>query len=130
MVFSKKLLAVPMILTILAGTALAASTGEKLKEVKAKYVCFINKKHFDKPQTAVVVEGRKYYGCCEDCTKQLAEDPASRVAIDPVNGKQVDKAGAVIGVDKAGNVYFFQNADNLKKFRVPASAPANVPTGQ
>lgn len=123
MSFSKSLVAFPMILTVLAGAALAASSGEKLKEVKAKYVCFINKKAFDKPQNAVVVEGRKYYGCCEECTKQLSADPKSRVAIDPVNGKEVDKAGAVIGVDKAGNVYFFQNRDNLKKFRVPAAAP-------
>jgi YHS domain-containing protein len=31
-----------------------------------------------------------------------------------------DKADAVIGMDKAGNIYFFQTAENLKKFRVPA----------
>jgi len=128
MAFTKRLLAFPMIATILAATALAASPGEKVKQVDAKYTCFITKKHFDKPQNEVVVAGKKYYGCCEMCTKQLADDPKSRVAIDPVNGKEVDKADAVIGIDKAGNVYFFENADNLKKFRVPASAPS-APTG-
>lgn len=100
--------------------ALLAAGGEKVKQVEAKYTCFINKKHFDKPQTEVIVAGKRYYGCCDNCTKQLTEDPASRVAIDPVSGKEVDKADAVIGIDKGGNVYFFQTAENLKKFRVPA----------
>lgn len=120
MAFSKKLLALPIILAILAIPVLTASNGEKVKEVNAKYVCFVNKRHFDKPQTAVVVDGRKYYGCCQHCIQKLSEDPNSRIAVDPVSGRELDKAGAVIGVDNAGNVYFFQNADNLKKFRVPA----------
>lgn len=124
MAFSKRLLAFPLILATLGVTLLAASSGEKLKQVNAKYVCFINKKHFDKPQKEVVIDGRKYYGCCEDCIKQLTDDPASRVAIDPINGREIDKAGAVVGIDKAGNVYFFQNSDHLKKFRVPAEIPS------
>lgn len=128
--FTKRLLAFPMIATILAATALAASSGEKVKQVEAKYACFITKKHFDKPQNFVTVDGKKYYGCCEMCTKQLSEDPKSRVAVDPVSGKEVDKAVAVIGVDKAGNVYFFENVDNLKKFRVPAGGAGSAPTGQ
>jgi YHS domain-containing protein len=50
----------------------------------------------------------------------LTQYPTTGVAIDPVSGKEVDKAEAVIGIDKAGNVYFFQSEENLKKFRVPA----------
>ncbi len=122
MAFSKRLLAFSLVSAILAIPVLAASGGEKVKQVDAKYVCFITKKHFDKPQSEVVVDGKKYYGCCADCTKQLSEDPKSRLAVDPVSGKEVDKAEAVIGVDKAGNVYFFENETNLKKFRVPAGS--------
>ena len=114
----KRLLAFSIIAAL--PLALLAATGERVKQVEAKYTCFINKKHFDKPQTEVVVNGKKYYGCCENCTAQLLQDPATRVAIDPVSGKEVDKADAVIGIDKAGNVYFFQSEKNLKKFRVPA----------
>ncbi len=119
MTFSKRLLAFSLVSSILAIPVLAAS-GEKVKKVEAKFVCFVNQKHFNKPQTEVVVDGKKYYGCCEDCTKQLTENPKIRVAVDPVSGKEVDKAVAVIGMDKAGNVYFFENETNLKKFRVPA----------
>jgi YHS domain-containing protein len=122
MAFSKRLLAFLLVSAILAIPVLAASGSEKLKQVDAKFVCFINKKHFDKPQTEVVVNGKKYYGCCDDCAKQLTEDPKTRVATDPVSGKEVDKAGAVIGMDKAGNVYFFENAANLKRFRVPVGS--------
>ena len=50
----------------------------------------------------------------------LTQYPTTGVAIDPVSGKEVDEAEAVIGIDKAGNVYFFQSEENLKKFRVPA----------
>jgi YHS domain-containing protein len=115
----KKLLAFSII-AALPLAVLAAASGEKVKQVEAKYTCFVNKKHFDKPQTEIIVNGRKYYGCCESCVTQLMQDPTTRVAIDPVSGKEVDKAEAVIGIDKAGNVYFFQSADNLNKFRVPA----------
>lgn len=127
MAFAKKLLSFPLLAAMLAIPVLAASSGEKLKQVDAKYACFITKKHFNKPQNEVVVNGKKYYGCCEDCTKRLAEDPTSRVAVDPVSGKEVDKADAVIGVDKAGNVYFFENSANLRKYRVPSTS---APTGQ
>jgi YHS domain-containing protein len=122
MTFSKRLLAFSLVSAILAIPVLAAAGGEKVKRVDAKYVCFITRKHFDQPQTAVVVDGKKYYGCCEDCSKQLREDPKSRVAVDPVSGKELDKGVAVVGMDKAGNVYFFENETNLKKFRVPAGS--------
>lgn len=120
MALGKTLILVPLMAAMLV-PVLAAASGEKVKQVDPKYVCFINKKHFDKPQTEVVVNGKKYYGCCQNCVKQLTADPKARLTTDPVSGKEIDKADAVVGVDKAGNVYFFQNAENLKKFRVPAT---------
>jgi len=107
-------------LTIPLSAAPKVGEGERVKQVAAANVCFINKQHFDKPQTPVVVEGKTYYGCCPSCTQTLTEDPKSRMDIDPVSGKEVDKATAIIGADKAGKVYFFENVQNLKKFRVPA----------
>ncbi|HYA18577.1 MAG TPA: hypothetical protein VEF06_13990 [Bryobacteraceae bacterium] len=115
----KKLWVLPLIAILAGGTVLAAAAGEKVKQVDAKYVCFVTLKKFDKPLTPTVIEGRKYYGCCDDCAKTLNTDPNSRIAVDPVTNKEVDKAMAVIGVDKAGHVYFFENETNLKTFRVP-----------
>jgi len=100
--------------------ALLAAAGEKVKQVSSENVCMINKRHFDNAQTRVALDGRSYFACCEPCVKQLKDDPASRMDVDPVSGKTVDKATAAVGVDKEGNVYFFENPDNLKKFRVPA----------
>lgn len=92
---------------------------EKLQRVDAKYVCFINKQRFAKEQIPVKVEGRTYYGCCDMCKAKLSQDPASRYDIDPVSGKKVDKASAVIGADSNDKVYFFENEQNLKKFQAP-----------
>ena len=90
---------------------------ESLAEVEAKYVCMINNQVFDKEQIAIEVENRTYYGCCEMCKDKLRNDAKSRVATDPVSGKKVDKAKAVIGASSEGKVFYFENAENLKKFK-------------
>jgi YHS domain-containing protein len=102
----------------------AEQQGERVKQVDSKYVCMITKKHFATEQMQVSIEGRSYYTCCEMCKTQLLEDPSTRVDIDPVSGNQVDKAIAIVGVDKAGNVYFFENTPNLLRFRVPPKTQA------
>jgi YHS domain-containing protein len=51
------------------------------------------------------------------CADKLKNDPKTRVATDPVSGKQVDKSKAVIGATSDGKVYYFENAKNLKKFK-------------
>ena len=47
--------------------------------------------------------------CCEMCKGRLANDPSSRVSADPVSGKTVDKATAVIGRDSEGRTLYFEN---------------------
>lgn len=88
-----------------------------LQVVDAKYVCMINNQRFNKVQTPVEVGGRTYYGCCEMCKGRLSGDPKSRVAVDPVSGKEVDKAKAVIGVDADGAAFYFESAENLKRYK-------------
>jgi YHS domain-containing protein len=102
-----------------AATILAQQTAktQSLKRVDAKYVCFVTKHTFDKEQIPVSVEGKTYYGCCDMCKAKLKEDAAQRCDIDPVSGKQVDKATAVIGADSKGNVFFFESEENMKKYK-------------
>jgi YHS domain-containing protein len=116
-------LAALAVISLVSLPILAAS--DELKPVSPKHICFINKTRFDRTLKSVVVDGKTYYACCDDCVAKLKEDPEARVAIDPVSGKEVDKAAAVIGVDKNGKVYFFENRENMKRFR----APSDLPTG-
>jgi YHS domain-containing protein len=86
-----------------------------LKKVETKTVCMINEHAMGKDQIPVEVEGKTYYGCCEMCKKALAADAAKRVAIDPVTGKQVDKATAVIAAQEDGRVFYFESDETLAK---------------
>ena len=87
-----------------------------LTEVDSKYVCMVTNKLFTAEQIPVVVSDKTYYGCCEMCKAQLANNPSKRVAVDPVSGKTVDKADSVIGAASNGKVYYFESEENLSKF--------------
>jgi YHS domain-containing protein len=88
----------------------------KLTKVETKKVCMINEHNMDKDQIPVEVDGKTYYGCCEMCKKALAENAEKRVATDPVTGKQVDKATAVIAAQKDGRVFYFESDETLAKY--------------
>jgi YHS domain-containing protein len=80
-------------------------------------VCMVNDRYMGTPQIPVDVAGKRYYGCCAMCKERLAKDKAARYAVDPVSGKQVDKATAVIGQLADGSVLYFENEANRKKYR-------------
>ena len=100
-----------------------------VKPVEAKMVCMVNNKAFDKEQMAIQVDGKTYYGCCPMCKGMLEKDASQRTAVDPVSGKTVDKATALIGADADGNTYYFENQDNLKKFAASPKPEAKPETG-
>ena len=99
------------------------SKAKTLVQVEAKYVCMINNQRFAKEQIPIEVENRTYYGCCEMCKEKLRNDSESRTAIDPVSGKQVDKATAVIGASSDGKVVYFESLKNLKQFKADTVTP-------
>jgi YHS domain-containing protein len=88
----------------------------KITKVEPSKVCMVNNHVFDKDQIPVSVDGKTYYGCCEMCKKTLAEKEEARMSTDPVSGKPVDKAKAVIGAKTDGTVLYFENEDNLEKY--------------
>lgn len=94
------------------------STG--VQRVEPKKVCMINERVFANDQIPIEVAGKTYYGCCEMCKTALAQDASKRAAIDPVSKREVDKASAVIGADRRGRVYYFENEANLRAFNPPA----------
>jgi len=96
----------------------STSADTKLKQVESKYVCMVTNKFFADEQIKVDVKGKKYYGCCAMCKGKLKSNLASRISIDPVSGKQVDKATSVIGAANNGQVYYFESEKNLKTFNI------------
>lgn len=103
--------------TVIAlGICSSLAFAEALTKVEAKRICMMNNAAFPNDQIPTVVEGKTYYGCCPMCAGKLKSDPALRKAVDPVSGKEVDKALAVVGVDSKGKAHYFENESNLKKF--------------
>lgn len=105
---------------LVAGLVSAASAGETspvLKRVEAKKVCMVNNQVFEKDQIPVQVAGKTYYGCCEMCKERLTKDAEARTGVDPVTGKKVDKATAVIVAQTDGSVLYFESEKTLEQYQ-------------
>jgi YHS domain-containing protein len=98
-----------------ARTTTAVSQLTRVEDVSQ--VCMVNNQFMGKAQIPVAVDGKTYFGCCEMCKGRLARDVTARMAKDPVSGKEVDKASAVIAKRESGEVLYFENAQNLDRFR-------------
>jgi YHS domain-containing protein len=99
-----------------ASSATKAASGTVQKVADRSLVCMVNDMDMGKAQIPVVVEGQTYYGCCAMCKERLAKDAAIRTAVDPVSGKSVDKAKAVIGKRADGSVLYFESDKNLREY--------------
>lgn len=87
------------------------------EQVPNDWVCMVNNAFMGKPQIAVPVNGKTYYGCCEMCVYRLNKEADSRMTIDPFSGKSVDKSEAYIVLKNAnGEVAYFQSEANYKSF--------------
>lgn len=98
----------------------AASPGQLTRVEQRDQVCMVNDQFMGRPQIPVEVEGRTYFGCCAMCKGRLAQERATRVAIDPVSGQEVDKARAVIAQDSSGKVTYFENEANFAAYTGPS----------
>jgi YHS domain-containing protein len=106
------------LLVALASVAVVGSAGaEPLDRVPAARVCMVNNTRFDKDQIPVPVGGKTYFGCCEMCKGRLAADASVRQATDPVSGKPVDKAKAVIGAKPDGKVLYFESEKTFSAYQ-------------
>ena len=107
---------------VIAAAALAlvlvgqAAQAEPLERVEPKRVCMVNNTVFPKDQIPVDVGGKTYFGCCEMCKGRLAKDEAIRSATDPVTGKTVDKATAIIGAGADGKVQYFESEETFARY--------------
>lgn len=111
----KYIILVSVILLTLSNARLVLAS-EHMTIVPTNKVCMITNMLFPRVQIPVEHDGKTYYGCCENCKKTLSEDAASRAAVDPVSGKTIDKATAVIAARDDGSVVYFENKKNFNKF--------------
>lgn len=93
-----------------------AQAADALSIVENEKVCMVTDMHFPKKQIPVTHEGKTYYGCCENCKETLSKDSKARTAVDPVSGKSVDKAKAVIAASADHSVVYFENKKNFLQY--------------
>lgn len=93
-------------------------TAPPLRKIEGKFVCMMDNRFMGREQVAAEIEGKTYYGCT-GAVRHLQMSAPTRMATDPVSGRSVDKATAVLGADEDGQVYYFENEENLKKFTPP-----------
>ena len=118
-------LVVAVMLGLAAFAGLADETAnDKVVAVESKNVCMINDRSMANEQIPVEVDGKTYFGCCPMCKERLVKDEASRFAVDPVSGKKVDKAKAVIGALPGAKVLYFESKENLERYNAGARAEA------
>ena len=118
---SRIVLAVALVMAAFAGVAEEAAQ-DKVVPVESNFVCMINDRSMANEQIPVPIDGKTYYGCCPMCKERLAKDEASRYAVDPVSGKKVDKAKAVIGALPGAAVLYFENQKNFDRYNAGVRA--------
>lgn len=93
-----------------------AKSGITLRKVDHVNVCMTNNKDMGKPQLAVKVDGKTYYGCCKMCAGNLKNNAEARYSTDPVTGQKVDKALAFLGALPNGDILYFESEENFNTF--------------
>ena len=86
------------------------------KKVDATEVCMVNDAVMGTPQIPVKVGDKTYYGCCEGCVATLQNKRSMRYGKDPLTGKEVDKAMAVIISGPAGKALYFESSETARKY--------------
>lgn len=105
---------------MLFGVALLLASNRSiaaLARVPVDHVCMVTDTYFTDPQIPVAVGMKTYFRCCEMCRGRLTSDAAVRVATDPVSGRPVDKADAVIGALASGKVLYFESERTLAAYQ-------------
>lgn len=79
-------------------------------------ICMANDQYLGKPQQSLELEGRTYFGCCATCKERLQKNAALRSAADPITGRAIDKAAAVLGMTAKGDILYFESAATLARY--------------
>ncbi|HEY4705941.1 MAG TPA: hypothetical protein VII64_00685 [Thermodesulfobacteriota bacterium] len=119
--FLRILIVVAAIAMIAGASTISFSTNrpamvQTLQSVPAAKVCMVENRVSGRENIAVEVEGKTYYGCCPMCVGKLSFKRSHRYAIDPVTGREVDKAKAYIAAREDGTVVYFESQESAARY--------------
>lgn len=81
-------------------------------------VCMVSNSFKGQQQIPVPVNEKTYYGCCRKCVVKLQHSPGLRYSTDPLTGRNIDKAKAVITYDpeRYPAVLYFETKANAENY--------------
>lgn len=91
-------------------------SGAALAAANPSEVCMVQDRVLGKPQIPVEYDGKTYYGCCSNCVARVKNDRTVRYSVDPVSGREVDKAAAVIMEGPGGTALYFESEQTARKY--------------
>ena len=104
----------PLIFWFLTATI---DRGAGLTRIDPSHTCMGSNQAKKSPQSFAEVEGKRYYGCSKMCIVSLKESPKFRYSIDPVSGKKVDKAKALVAAKPGGGLIYFESEETFLIFQ-------------
>ena len=88
-----------------------------LMRIVSSNSCMGSNQAQEKAQNYAIVDGKPYYGCTDMCIANLRQNAGFRYSRDPVSGKKVDKATAIVGARKNGQLLYFETEENFLSYR-------------
>lgn len=89
--------------------AKAEAPSSWLTRVNTNEVNMASNRFEKKAQKAVNIGGRTYYASNDMAAASISRNQSARFAVDPISGKKIDKAEAVIFADASGRVIYFES---------------------
>ena len=105
-----------LLLLPLIAWAVIGATGSKtgLKLIDPSHTCMGSNQAQERPQAFAKVEGKRYYGCSDMCIVNLKKNAGFRYGVDPVSGKRVDKATAIVAAMPNGQLLYFESEKTFR----------------
>ncbi len=108
-----------LIIAPIAAWIIMGAGGNKagLTIIDPSHTCMGSNMAQAKAQNYADIDGKRYYGCTNMCITNLKENPGFRYGIDPVSGKRVDKATALVAKQSHGALLYFEGEETFRAYK-------------
>lgn len=107
------------------GVRVTGPASQWLRKVSLDEVNMATNRHAGSIQARVTIDGRAYFATGDGYAAALANNAASRSAVDPYSGNRIDKASAAAYADASGRVMYFESEASYNDF-VGMASPETV----